>query len=154
MRRLLSIDPGEATGWSAWYVPDDEPMVRFDYGLVRGGLPGFVKWWASIGHAIVDAPRDVVVCEKFELGGDVRFPNVEPLRIEGALFALSARRVVWQKRTDKAQVPDLLLREHGLWLTGKDVDWEDGRDVNDAQVHALIWGKFDHMPTLEGYWPE
>lgn len=156
-RRLLSFDPGEVTGWSAWYVFDDEPMQRFDYGVVPHGLPGLIRWWAGPGHSLVDGKHDVMVSERFELGGDVRFPNVEPLRIEGFLTyaaLLNGHRMVWQKRTDKPQVPDRLLKEHGLWLTGSQVGWEDGDDVNDAQRHALIWGKFDHLPTLEGYWPE
>jgi hypothetical protein len=154
VRRLLAIDPGLATGWSAWIVPDDEPMQRYAYGLIQHGVDGFNRWFQTHGRSYVDGPHDVLVCEKFELGGDVRFPDVEPLRIEGVLIALSPVRVRWQLRTMKAQVEDERLKAHRLWVTGKDVGWTDGRDVNDSQIHALAWGKFEHYPTLQGYWPE
>jgi hypothetical protein len=145
MRRLLSLDPGQATGWSSWVVPDDAPMLRTGYGLVPGGIVGFTKWWWKAGRVLCDGPHDVLVCERFEQ---------EPVKIEGLVYGTAPNRVIWQRNDVKPQVPDALLKEHGLWITGKPVGWKDGQDVNDAQRHALAWGKFDHLPTLTGYWPE
>jgi hypothetical protein len=44
-KRLISIDPGYATGVSVWRVPDDEPIERVDYELIPGGIEGFIYWW-------------------------------------------------------------------------------------------------------------
>ncbi len=63
------------------------------------------------------------------------------------------RRIIWQTRGDKKLVPDQLLKDTGLWRTGSEVDWNTGRHVNDATIHALAYlFKQEHEPTLEKYW--
>ena len=58
----------------------------------------------------------------------------------------------WQDRTQKALCKDEVLREHGLWLTGKQCNHTDARDIMDAQIHSLAYLKKFHRPTLEKYW--
>lgn len=152
--RLLALDPGMATGWSLWAVPEETAMERVNYGLIPGGVAGFVKWARANTGGIMAAHRLVV--ERFVPGPGPL--NYEPLKIEGAIQALLEphQRITWHLRSDKAHVPDPLLVQHDLWVTGRDprVQWEDGRDVNDSQIHALAWGKRHHYPTLERFWPE
>src|SRR4051812_3156241 len=41
---LLSIDPGEATGWSIWLVDEDRPIQRIEYGVTPNGVEGFLDY--------------------------------------------------------------------------------------------------------------
>lgn len=157
---VLVLDPGKVTGWSVWVLPTDEPIYRVDYGLIKGGLAGFIDWLIEHHRYVSEC---IVVCEKFvpERGGE----DLLPLQIEGALACtqrtLAAAEVVWQLRSRKRNLGvrsrrDHLLRAHGLWLRGDDpaIDHEDARDVNDTALHALIFAKdYEHQPTLRAYWP-
>jgi hypothetical protein len=138
LRYLLSIDPGKVTGWSLWTWSKTQPLERVKYGVIPGGVYGFIEWWRRI-----EPEPDEIVFERFFLGDDfVNDRTMQASLIEGALLA----------RVDKRAVPDRVLKVHGLWLTGTEVDWEDGRDVNDTQIHALAWAKRqEHEPTLRRY---
>jgi hypothetical protein len=157
---ILVLDPGgSTTGWSVWIFGVGLPIERVDYGLIKGGLQGFVEWCLEHHRYLSES---TVVCEKFvaERGGE----DLTPLQIEGALravlFNLAAPEPVWQLRSRKRNlgtkaVRDGLLKEHGLWLPGADpaIDWVDARDVNDTALHALIYAKDrEHQPTLRRYW--
>lgn len=158
---VLSFDPGESTGWSLWTYDEAHPMQRLEYGLIKGGLRGFVFW--NTYHLGALRP-DTIVCERYNphLGGGAK--NYEPLYIEGALYAITdalAMEVIWQEIGTKDQCHDSVLRENGLWVSNEDartdpaIDWIDGRDINDSQAHALAWAKLsDHEPTIALYWPD
>lgn len=157
---LLVLDPGQVTGWSVWVLPTDEPIYRVDYGLIKGGLAGFVDWLIDHHGYLTET---IVVCEKFVAERNAE--DLTPLMIEGALVGaqrtLAAPEVVWQLRSRKRNLGvgrrrDDLLKEHGLWLRGDDpaIAHEDARDVNDTALHALIFAKdYEHSPTLRAYWP-
>jgi len=154
MHKLLSIDPGYATGVSLWSVPDDEEIEREAYFLVSGGIDGFEEWWWSIASYFPD--ETILVCESFIQDG--RTPKVESdaLQIEGFLRGVyGVENITWQRNSMKnARNGDRLLKQHGLFLTGKQVGWKDGRDVNDSQLHALAWAKNNHAPSQEYFFPK
>lgn len=149
-RTLLSIDPGWATGVSLWTVPDDEPIERQAYWLVVGGPEGFNEWWRNDGPWV-----DLVICEEFIQDGRTPKVDTNALQIEGYLMGVwGIDRVIWQRNAMKnTKTGDVLLKQHGLFLTGKLVHWKDGRDVNDSQLHALAWAKNNHRPSQEFFWP-
>lgn len=153
MKYLLAIDPGKATGWSLWAYDSALALTRRDLGVIPGGVHGFILWWRELPHCI-----DEIVFETFRLGDDfVNDRTMQASQIEGALLALVPPEfpIWWQRRSDKRAVPDHVLKRHGLWITGSAVDWEDGRDVNDSQIHALAWAKRqEHEPTLRRYFGE
>ena len=128
---------------------------------VADGLAGFVEWWREHGCKVVmfrewayDKPI-TVVCEKFVLRSNSFVADTEPLLIEGALTALHNGNIVWQLRSDKSLVDDKVLKDHALWHTGKQVEWKDARDTNDAIIHALAYLKKNkHIPTLQKFWGE
>lgn len=149
----LAIDPGHATGWSRWTLDGTgAPLERTAFGLVRGGVLGLLEGIDEMLEGV-----DLVVCEQFSLDSRTKVPNMEPMLIEGALIAECRRRgieIVWQPNTAKRQVPDAALKAAGLWLTGKDVAWRDGDDVNDSARHAIahaLW--IDHQPTARWIHP-
>lgn len=161
---VLTLDPGgSTTGWGLWQLPADEPIVRLDYGCIKGGLDGFVEWTIEHHRYIAET---LVVCEKFV--AERRAEDLTPLQIEGALIAAQhfagAPEIVWQLRSRKRNIGlpkerTALLKAHGLWISNDQaredpkVDWKDARDVNDAAIHALIYAKdWEHLPTLRAYW--
>lgn len=147
---LLSIDPGVATGLALGTYSDTQHYERIGVWIVKRGLDGFLDWYH--GEAPNAAYGAQWVSERFVLRDNDFIANTEPLRIEGAMIALGLDPV-WQLRTDKALCKDEVLKENKLWVTGKMVGHVDGRDANDATIHALAYlKKQKHLPTLRKYW--
>ena len=140
-----------------WIVPDDEPIEREAYLLVQGGIEGFDEWFSN---TFWDDDRftrdDVMVCEEFIQDGRTPKVDTNALLIQGYLIgAWGFNDVKWQRNAMKnAKTGDALLKQHGLWLTGKQVGWKDGRDVNDSQLHALAWAKNNHAPSQDYFFPK
>lgn len=154
---VIAFDPGKVTGWSRWEYLPDQPMQRLDYGLIGDGLDGVIDWCLRNERYLSES---TLVCEGYipeSLATEWR----TPIRIEGALTALAACHAVpppiFQARATKRSVTDAVLKREGLWLLGSDpkIGWEDARDVNDSQLHALAWAKHEgHLPTIRRFWPE
>jgi hypothetical protein len=150
MRKLLAIDPGWATGVSRWTIPDDGPIEREAYWLLKNGPDGFDQFWVDFSEW-----TDIVVCESYLSDGRAPVPDPNALHIEGYLMGVWGRdEVVWQRNAAKVTVGDKLLKQHGFWLTGKQVGWKDARDVNDSQLHALSWAMSNHRPSQSYFWPK
>lgn len=148
---LLAFDPGYATGvFQGWY-DDENALTRQASFVIPGGTEGFAEWaWKELpGRADYE-----YVSEKFDLNANNEFKaDLTPVQIEGILIAFT-RKITWQPRGEKgkAGVMDAILQKHDLWVTGRDVNWEDGRDANDATIHALAYMKKKrHLPTLQKY---
>ena len=157
-KAILSIDPGKQTG-IALGIYGDGAYQLLKVWQVADGLKGFIKWWNKHGNKVIwfrewaDRKPIKLVCEKFVLRSNQFVADTEPLLIEGALTALHDGEIVWQLRSDKSLVDDTVLKQHNLWHTGKQVDWKDARDTNDAIIHALAYLKKNkHIPTLQKYW--
>lgn len=154
MTTLYAFDPGKVTGFAQGYYSDKTPY-RFDWGRVFDFESLSEMFWNS---DLLDSNMTVVV-EKFELNSGNEFiADLEGVQVEGMLRHrwpdYAGNQIQWQTRDQKgkAGVMDEILKNHGLWQTGKDVDWEDGRDVNDAIIHSLVWLRNrNHRPTLEKY---
>jgi hypothetical protein len=152
VKRLLAIDPGFATGISLWRVPEDEPIERESYWLVPGGINGFLEW-----YLLAYPDFDFLVAEEFIQDGRTPRVDVNALEIQGWLKGwdkMNDWEIFWQRNAMKRHAPDKLLKQHGFYVTGKQVAWIDGKDVNDSFRHALAWAKINHRPTLEFIWPK
>lgn len=151
---ILVFDPGEATGWSLWLLDDDAPMQRVEFGVIPGGVDGFLDWIETRLGSL----RPTIICERYDPLRGGRFKNYTAMYIEGALRAVCralALEIIWQDPDMKTLCSDECLKTNGLWIENDEVEWEDARDANDTQRHALGWGKtIDHEPTVEFYWPE
>lgn len=156
-KHVVAFDPGKATGWSRWEYLPEQPLRRLDYGLIPGGLDGFIDWCIQHHRYLRES---TLICEGFvpeSMAVEWRIP----IRIEGALAAIAAAYAVpppiFQARATKRSVTDAVLKRSGLWLLNSDpkIGWEDARDVNDSQLHALAWAKHEgHLPTIAALWPE
>lgn len=153
---LLALDPGGVTGWSTWVFDDEHPIQRLEFGLIRGGVAGARIWFED--HLGTLRP-DVLVCERFnpKLGTGGTDKDYEAMWIQGGLYMIAPAlglTVTWHDVGMKAMCRDETLKEFGLWINGPEIDHEDGRDVNDSQLHALGWAKaHNHSPSVEFYWP-
>lgn len=147
---LLSIDPGKATGIALGYYDRRTPYYLNKAWIVHDGVDGFIDFMLSNSNF---SKADERVCERFVLRDNGWVADLEAKAIEGAAKALMyGFPIHFQDRNAKVLVPDDVLKEHGLWQTGKMVKHTDGRDANDAIIHALGWlARRSHMPTLEYY---
>lgn len=147
-QKIVAYDPGYATGVATGVFSDTEPLQLTDaYILTYESL-------MDVAPEMLDFDFDHVVVEKFTLRTNNEFAaDLIGVRVEGILDLMYGDQIVWRERTKKEQVPDALLKEHELWQEGSDVDWEDGRDANDAIIHMLGYVAFDlgHRPTLGKY---
>lgn len=154
---VVAFDPGFATGWSRWQCHSDRMLERIDYGLITDGLDGFTEWCLEHPRYLAES---IVISEGF-IPQSLAVEWRTPIRIEGAMSAFCAAYAtpppIFQPRNAKHAVADDLLKRHGLWLAGNDpkIAWQDARDVNDSQLHALAWAKHDgHLPTIRALWPD
>jgi hypothetical protein len=136
--RLLAFDPGETTGWSVWEFSDRQPLTHIAHGMQRGGVQGVIDFWRALPDEHLPT---VVVSESFVIDGRTEFPNVEPLRVEGALAALWNGPLFLQRNTFKRHGPDELLDEHGWY-------WDGAGHDRDSARHAIAFVLTQkHMPS-------
>lgn len=160
---------GGLAGWLEWYEehwarPDSEGPTEFDYygGLTAGGVE------VSDRELEVAAERFVLLPNGFTLKSDA----LEPLRIEGSLITLGLMPSDyddprWQRAGMQyfmAAPSDSLatkkikarawLKDHGYYVTGKDVGLKDADDVRSATLHAIARLRtLGHVPTLRAHFP-
>lgn len=147
-QNIVAFDPGAVTGLAGGVFSETEPLTITAYELLtyeelRDGIDLFREY-----------TFDHVVAEVFTNRTNNDFAaDLTGVRVEGILDAGFDGKVVWRDRTKKSQVPDQILKDHGLWVKGSEVNWTDGRDVNDAIIHMIGYVAFDlrHRPTLEEY---
>jgi hypothetical protein len=149
---LFGFDPGAVTGVVKGEYGRTEPWKIVEVWAVPGGAKGFEAWWRKHG------PRtgNKVVREKFTLNSGNPFTaDLTPKEVEAVMDSLWDGELYEQARSDKHDFYDALLAAHGLWYTGSQVDWTDGRDVNDAIIHSLEWmRRMRHLPTIREYFKE
>lgn len=158
--RLLSIDPGVTTGFALGHYDDETPWTLDEVWVTHEGIHGFAEWFWNHGDYPLSPTYDAVVMETFVLRDNGFLASLDGVEIIG--FAKGMDFVTrWQPRTAKSfsrtdkKAADNLLKRHDMWHTGKQVGHKDGRDVNDAIIHALAFMKHsDHRPTLEKYFGE
>lgn len=146
-RLTWAFDPGHITGFVAGKWNRESPLKVVEVAAVlEDELLDFLYSHAGV------CPDDVIV-EGFKLRTNNSFA-ADPVakKVEGILTG-ALGSLTMRPPTKKEQVPDRVLKENGLWQTGKTVDWTDGRDVNDAIIHLLGFVAFDqrHLPTLRKY---
>ena len=159
---ILAFDPGDVTGWSLWAYDPDYPVQRLEYGMIHGGLEGFIQF---LELRLGRLHPDILICERFNTeDGRVGRADLTPIYLEGALAAICSAlgiEIIWQDTYMKSLCTDDTLRAHGLYIYPKQVKVDpaimhtDARDVNDSQIHVLAYAKStDHEPTIALYWPD
>jgi hypothetical protein len=142
--RFLSLDPGGTTGIAIIEAGPTTPPTIELAEQAPGGLEGFIDWHRS-NHSL---GWDFVVCESFTLRPGVKFPDLSPVYIIGALEALSPEApIFYQPPTSKPLCNDDILRGLRFYQVGKP-------HANDAIRHGIIYLRNKrHMPTLKAAWP-
>ncbi len=148
MTSIIALDPGKITGVAVGMYTDTEPVQIRTARVITYAQLTQPYFWENL-----NSRYDVIVSEKFILADNKFQADLTPVRIEGMMDLMLPGKVAYRTRNLKSQVPDDILKEHGLWAVGKDVDWEDGRDANDAVIHLLGHVAFGlkHVPTLRKY---
>lgn len=144
MVKILSIDPGGTTGVSIIsYEENIEPVIQY-FEQIPGGLKGFVDWYKGAQEFL---RWDVIVCESFTLRQSVKFPDLSPVYIIGALEALWwPNDIILQSPSQKHLCDDGRLKIMGMHKPGKG-------HANDAIRHGIIYLRNKkHLPTLKLGW--
>ena len=144
---FVAFDPGYATGMASGRIVDDGPLELLDAAIVP------YEFWQPAWYELLGAADQITpIAEKFTLRDNEFRADLTAVRIEGTLELLWDH-INWRDPSTKTQVPDEVLRDIEWWQTGSDVDWEDGRDANDAIIHLLGHVAFTmrHEPTLRAY---
>jgi len=145
--QVIAYDPGLATGVAWGSYTHDTPLML---------LGTVIRTYEEMRERVIHTPAPYyssVVVEWFESRSGINPPDLSGVRVEGMLEAYYHGDIIKRSPARKEQVPDAVLKEHGLWQTGSTTDWEDGRDANDAIIHLLGYVAFDlqHRPTLKHY---
>jgi hypothetical protein len=146
-RNVLCLDPGGTTGVSVLkYSEDAEPQVLF-IKQVEEGLAGFIKFYKEYSLKL---GWDEIVCESFTLRTGVKFPDLTPVYIIGALEALVRDDILitYQNPSSKPMCGDNVLKRIGMHIPGMG-------HVNDSTRHGIIYLRNKkHMPTMLMAWPK
>lgn len=148
MTRMLALDPGGTTGVAIFdYEQDSQPVMVMN-DQIPGSLEGFIEWYLD------RKPKyqwDHIVCEDFTLRLNVKFPDLSPVYIIGALNGIewySVHTLTMQQPTMKPLCDDDRLKKMGLHTPGFG-------HANDAVRHAIIYLRNKkHMPTLRLGWAD
>lgn len=146
MSRILAIDPGGTTGVAQIeYSPIDPPRLSY-IEQVESGLKGFLDWYR--GRA---GSWDQIVCEDFVLRPSVKFPDLSPVYIIGAIEASeywNPIKPIYQSPSQKPLCNDNILKKMNFYTAGKP-------HANDAARHGIIYLRsIRHMPTIQLAWPK
>lgn len=143
LKRILAIDPGGTTGVAIVSFSENLAPVVSHYEQIPDGLAGFIKWYKNNWHL----GWDIIVCENFTLRINVKFPDLSPVYIIGALEALMwGEQIVYQSPAQKTLCDDTRLKAMGMYKPGNG-------HANDAIRHAIIYLRNKrHLPTLMLGW--
>jgi hypothetical protein len=146
MNNILCIDPGGTTGIAIFSVSDETEPKLSKYVEVSGGTKGFIDFYRETEP---DYNWKKIVCESFTLRTGVKFPDLTPVYIIGALEALVKDDIelTLQSPSAKSLCDDDRLKSIGMHQRGNG-------HANDAIRHGIIYLRNTrHMPTIEMTWP-
>lgn len=152
--QILVIDPGMTTGLVlADYWQDEGKLTILGRWAIGDGLDGLLEW--DMGKDVpegISPVHDVVIFEKFRVGPRTyRRVELEPLSMEGMAKVMFGSRLVMQYNdsmliggtggspAENKKAADAVLRDMGLWSTGKQVGHKDANDVNAAMKHLVAY---------------
>lgn len=146
MPKILAIDPGGTTGVAELdYELSSQPVLSYAE-QVEGGLAGFLDWYRARAGSWAQ-----IVCEDFVLRPSVKFPDLTPTYIIGAIESgeyWNQVKPIYQSPSQKPLCSDEVLKRSGLYQRGKP-------HANDAIRHAIIYLRsIRHLPTIEMAWPK
>jgi hypothetical protein len=146
MSNILCIDPGGTSGIAIFSVSKDGQPELLRHLEVSNGTQGFINFYRQ------NEPLyrwDKIVCESFTLRVGVKFPDLTPVYIIGALEALvkDGVDIIFQSPSLKGLCDDDRLKFIQMHQRGSG-------HANDAIRHGIIYFRnTKHMPTIEMTWP-
>lgn len=146
MTKILSIDPGGKTGVAVLKYSPETPVELLHWFEIPDSLKGFISWHRA-NKGVFE--WDLVVCESFTLRPSVKFPDLSPVYIIGALIALEPDiEIEFQSPSQKHLCDDNRLKTMGFHKPGLG-------HANDAIRHGIIYLRNKrHMPTLQKGWAD
>jgi hypothetical protein len=146
MSNILCIDPGGTTGVAIFTVFKNRQPELLRHIEVPNGTKGFIDFYRQ-NQSIYKWTK--IVCESFTLRIGVKFPDLTPVYIIGALEALveDPTEIIFQSPSLKSLCDDDRLKSISMHQRGNG-------HANDAIRHGIIYLRnTKHMPTIEMTWP-
>jgi hypothetical protein len=143
---ILCIDPGGTTGVAIFSVSKDRQPELLKYLEVPKGTQGFINFYRE-NESLYRWGK--IVCESFTLRTGVKFPDLTPVYIIGALEVLAKDgvEIIFQSPSLKGLCDDDRLKFIQMHQRGNG-------HANDAIRHGIIYLRnIKHMPTIEMTWP-
>jgi hypothetical protein len=129
---ILSLDPGETTGWTVSLVEDGHAIVTYGQDRMTVG---------ELWEFMVKISPEIIICEDFEYRPGKAKPNVVlyPVQLIGICnlyeYWNETRLFLQKASTGKSHYTDIQLKEHELYVEGL----PHGRD---SCRHFLQWLNF------------
>lgn len=167
---ILSFDPGISTGVCLGVIGDSMPFKAVHRWQFLGGAMGLDEWIRKEWDHYRKDLHVLTIAEKFSPRPNKRFSltrdAVEPLRGEGILIAHRVMPDYPDKRwrepseqyiyggktlAEKKKLAKQFLKDHNMYLTGKDVGCKDADDARSATWHGISYAAkiIRHRATYE-----
>jgi len=146
MSNILCIDPGGTSGIAIFSVSKDRQPELLRHLEVPNGTQGFIDFYRQNESLY---RWDKIVCESFTLRVGVKFPDLTPVYIIGALEALvkDGVDIIFQSPSLKGLCDDDRLKFIQMHQRGSG-------HANDAIRQGIIYFRnTKHIPTIEMTWP-
>jgi hypothetical protein len=146
MSNILCIDPGGTSGIAIFSASKERKPELLKYLEVPKGTQGFIDFYRE-NEPLYRWKK--IVCESFTLRVGVKFPDLTPVYIIGALEALvkDGVEIIFQSPSLKGLCDDDRLKFIEMHQRGSG-------HANDAIRHGIIYLRnTKHMPTIEMTWP-
>lgn len=159
-RFTLAFDLGAMNGISLGRYTDTTAWELLDCWQFYGGAQALSDWVKYVNpHKITQGAT--IIAEKFVLRNNPFVADLEGVRGEGVLVHYWGEdRILWQLRNCKIisgdkKSSDQIIKDAGLWKTGKAFGTKDARDYHDTILHSLWRMKsWRHEPTIRAFWPD
>lgn len=167
---ILSFDPGLSTGICLGVIGDNLPFKAVHRWQFSGGAVALDEWLRSNWDYYRRDLHVTAISEKFtplqNKGFSLTIGAVEPLRCEGILLA---HKVLpdypdprWQRPVEmyryggktlveKKKLAKQFLKDHGMYITGKDVQAPNADDALSATWHGIAYAvkTLKHRATFQ-----
>jgi len=144
---ILCVDPGGTTGVAIFNFDKDSEPKLWEHFQIPNGTEGFIEFYRENKSYY---NWSTIVCESFTLRTGVKFPDLTPVYIIGAIQALidDSVELVLQSPSVKSLCNDDRLKLIRMHKRGQG-------HANDAIRHGIIYFRnIKHMPTIKMTWPK
>jgi hypothetical protein len=153
--RIIALDPGETTGWSAYYPLNRGPehiqlsLRQLETKTVERGVEILDRMLGQAAHEFPN--RTLLVCEDYKVYGwksdDHKWASLHTPQLIGAIRCIAYQRkipiVTQMAQVAKKFATDENLEQWGVYERGM----KHARDAERHLLHAMVFGTQPQKPS-------